>query len=170
MRLSQTIPCSNFIDFEPAENISAKFEVHDIGTQTCEEFKVSEKFNVDPTVGILCYDVTSRESFTNIKDLWFTELRELYGESFILCGLKLDLFDKTNPEHVSQREANDLRRRIGAYRSFRCSAKEYASKPHRKKSKKLSKLFSQALVLNLIKQDYIMNTWRIKEFCSCSIF
>ena len=71
---------------------------------------------------IYVYDITRRESFTNIPN-WKTEVeREITGKPFILIANKTDLSDE---RVVSKKEGENLAQQIGANMYFESSAKDY---------------------------------------------
>lgn len=61
-------------------------------------------FYKNANVAILCYDITRKDSFENVKDMWLNELKERLKISDLLicfCANKLDLFELQEvPENV----------------------------------------------------------------------
>ncbi len=83
-------------------------------------------------VFLLCYSVTSRSSFDNIRSKWLPEIKQHAPDvPYILVGTKDDLRDdketlaalrSKGQTAVTQAEADALAQEIGAYKSIICSA------------------------------------------------
>lgn len=81
---------------------------------------------------IMCFSVASPSSFENISSKWLPEAqKEAAGLPIILCGLKTDLrsdpdaaktLANKNQRMVSQFDAEELAKKIGAVRYMECSA------------------------------------------------
>ena len=64
-------------------------------------------------LAILVYDITRKESFENLKNVWLKELREHADKNVVLgvAGNKSDLYEK---EEVPEQEAREYAKSIGA--------------------------------------------------------
>lgn len=72
--------------------------------------------------------MTSLVSFMNVEETWFKEMNEEIQESkcpIILVGLKQDLYNPEDSEHVQENDAEALAERLGMVGSLRCSAKTH---------------------------------------------
>lgn len=78
------------------------------------------------SVGIICYSIVDKYSFSTIEEKWIRELKYNSPESeIVLVGTKSDLSSSTEPEKcVTFEEGESLARRIGALAFFECTAKE----------------------------------------------
>ena len=67
----------------------------------------------DAQVIILVYDITNKESFNEIKDYWYEQIKENCPKNIMLClvGNKCDLFES---EVVTEEEGKELAEDIGA--------------------------------------------------------
>ena len=98
-----------------------KLQLWDIAGQKHFSF-VRPPFYRGASAVIYVYDITRRESFTNIPN-WKTEVgREIVGKPFILIANKTDLADE---RVVSRKEGENLAEEIGASYYFETSAKDY---------------------------------------------
>ena len=64
-------------------------------------------------MAILVYDITVRQSYDSMKNEWYKQLKD-YGDSDVIIGIagnKSDLYDE---EAVSEQEARDFAKSIGA--------------------------------------------------------
>ena len=79
-----------------------------------EKYKsLTRFFYKDASAAILVYDITKKETFTNLKTYWVQQLKD-YGTNNIIiaiAGNKSDLYDK---EQVSEDEAKEFADSIGA--------------------------------------------------------
>ncbi|KAL5273360.1 RhoL family protein [Megaselia abdita] len=72
---------------------------------------------------LLCYSISSRTSFENIKSKWYPELRSFSKQvPIILVGTKLDLRVPNSEKFVTTNEGKKLRREIHAHALVECSA------------------------------------------------
>lgn len=85
----------------------------------------------DTDVILLCYSVVRPDSMENIKTKWMPELNKYLPDALIvLVGTQVDLRESaltttsTDPRsrHISTREGEDLKQKIGAFRYIECSA------------------------------------------------
>lgn len=72
---------------------------------------------------LLCYSISSRTSFENIKSKWYPELRSFSKQvPIVLVGTKLDLRVPNSEKFVTTSEGKKLKRDIHAYSLVECSA------------------------------------------------
>lgn len=79
-----------------------------------EKYKALTKFFYkDAAVAILVYDITRRESFDNVKNYWYNQLKENGDKNIVLgiAGNKCDLYEQ---EGVPEAEAREFAESIGA--------------------------------------------------------
>ena len=79
-----------------------------------EKYKALTKFFYkDAAVCILVYDITRKETFDNLKNFWYTQLKENSGSNVVLgvAGNKCDLYES---EEVKESEARQFAEEIGA--------------------------------------------------------
>ena len=79
-----------------------------------EKYKALTKFFYkDAAVCILVYDITRKETFDNLKNFWYTQLKENSGSNVVLgvAGNKCDLYES---EDVKESEARQFAEEIGA--------------------------------------------------------
>ena len=89
-----------------------KYELWDTAGQ--EKFRAVTRFLYkDAQVVILVYDITVKESFNEIKDYWYNQVKENCPTNTIIClaGNKCDLFER---EAVTEEEGKELAKEIGA--------------------------------------------------------
>lgn len=74
---------------------------------------------------LLCYSISSRTSFDNIKSKWWPEIRH-FGQNVpvVLVGTKLDLRIPNSEKFVTTSEGRRLRKEIHAHNLVECSAKK----------------------------------------------
>ena len=87
-----------------------------------EKFRsLGRNFYKDAYIICIIYDITNKQSFENIKEIWYPEI-EKHGEKFkilAIVGNKCDLYED---EEVEEKEANAFSEKIGA-KFFLISAK-----------------------------------------------
>ena len=79
-----------------------------------EKFKALTKFFYkDAAIVILVYDITRRDSFDNIKNVWYQEVKENGAKDIILgiAGNKSDLYEN---EEVPETEAREFATSVNA--------------------------------------------------------
>jgi Ras-related protein Rab-11B len=79
-----------------------------------EKYKSLTKFFYkDAAVCILVYDITLKQSFDNIKQYWYTQIKENADKNLVLgvAGNKSDLYEE---EAVPEQEAREYAKSIGA--------------------------------------------------------
>ena len=99
-------------------NKTLQFDIWDTAGQ--ERYRALTKFFYkDAAIAILVYDITRKESFDEMKNYWYNQLKNFSGKNIIIgiAGNKSDLFDK---EAVSEEEARKFASEIGAI--FRLSS------------------------------------------------
>ena len=96
----------------PELNEFITFDIWDTAGQ--ERYKSLTKFFFQGAkMAILVYDITVRQSYDSMKNEWYKQLKE-YGDSDVIIGIagnKSDLYDE---EAVSEQEARDFAKSIGA--------------------------------------------------------
>ena len=98
-----------------------KLQLWDIAGQKHFKF-VRPPFYRGASAIVYVYDITRRESFSNIPN-WKTEVeREITGKPFLVIANKTDLADE---RVVSKKEGENLAQQIGAHHYFETSAKEH---------------------------------------------
>uniref|UniRef100_A0A1B0GDG3 Uncharacterized protein n=1 Tax=Glossina morsitans morsitans TaxID=37546 RepID=A0A1B0GDG3_GLOMM len=74
---------------------------------------------------LLCYSISSRASFENIKSKWWPEIRHFSNNvPVVLVGTKLDLRIANSEKFVTTTEGRRLRKEIHAHSLVECSAKK----------------------------------------------
>eukprot|EP01017_Pseudomicrothorax_dubius_P024816 TRINITY_DN2637_c0_g2_i1.p1 TRINITY_DN2637_c0_g2~~TRINITY_DN2637_c0_g2_i1.p1 ORF type:complete len:152 (-),score=43.64 TRINITY_DN2637_c0_g2_i1:96-551(-) len=93
------------------ENKLIKYQIWDTAGQE-KYHALASLFYKDAKVGIVVYDITSRESFEDLK-IWLSELREKGPANMILAivGNKIDLITE---EKVTYQEASEYAKKAGA--------------------------------------------------------
>ena len=97
----------------PKINKSIDLDIWDTAGQ--EKYKSLTKFFYkDAKVAILVYDITQKESFTNMKQYWYEQLKEFGSKDIIIgvAGNKCDMYEK---EDVSENEGKEFAEQIGAF-------------------------------------------------------
>ena len=88
------------------------FDIWDTAGQ--ETYKALTKFFFQGAkMAILVYDITRKATFDNMKGEWYEQLKD-YGDSDVIIGIagnKSDLYDE---EAVSEQEAREFAKSIGA--------------------------------------------------------
>ncbi len=98
--------------FKDYKNQLVKFEIWDTAGQ--EKYRSLTKFFYkDAAAVILVYDVTREESFENLKNYWYNQLKENCDKNVVLgvVGNKCDLFED---EKVTENDAREFADKIGA--------------------------------------------------------
>lgn len=74
---------------------------------------------------LLCYSISSKTSFENVKSKWSPEIHHFsHNVPIILIGTKLDLRVPGSEKFVTTAEGKKLKRDIKAYSFVECSAKK----------------------------------------------
>ena len=98
--------------FEEFGGQCVKFEIWDTAGQ--EKYRSLTKiFYKDARIAILVYDITRKESFEELKNYWYNQLKECSPENIVIgiAANKCDLYDN---EQVSEDEARAFANEIGA--------------------------------------------------------
>jgi Ras-related C3 botulinum toxin substrate 1 len=125
-------------------------------------------------VFLICYSVTSRTSFNNVKHKWIPELEQYCpdGCARILVGTKVDLRpekttadnDRSQIDFVSIEEGEELARKSGLEGYFECSALTGGG---------VKNVFDNAIKASIAKRNQKMEDDRRKArrsvFINCSI-
>ena len=99
------------LDFPDLDN-SVKFDIWDTAGE--EKYRSLAKiFYKDAQVIIFVYDITCKQSFEEIKNYWYEEVKANVDNQSILAvvGNKIELY---NDQQVSNEEGRDFARKIGA--------------------------------------------------------
>ena len=89
-----------------------KFEIWDTAGQ--EKYRSLTKiFYKDAAVAILVYDITRKESYEELKNYWYNQLKEC-SPSNIVIGIAANKCDLYDNEQVSEDEARKFADEIGA--------------------------------------------------------
>ena len=98
--------------FEEYEGKCLKFEIWDTAGQ--EKYRSLTKiFYKDAAVAILVYDITRKESYEELKNYWYNQLKEC-SPSNIVIGIAANKCDLYDNEQVSEDEARKFADEIGA--------------------------------------------------------
>ena len=98
--------------FDEYDGKSIRFEIWDTAGQ--EKYRALTKiFYKDAGVAILVYDITRKESFDEIKEYWYNQIKECAPKNIVIgiAANKCDLYDN---EQVSEDEARNFANEIGA--------------------------------------------------------
>ena len=109
---STTGACFNSKEVFFGKNKSINFEIWDTAGQ--ERYRsLAKVFYKSANVCILVYDITRKESFTELKEYWIDEIKENTNADTILAliGNKSDLYEF---EEVKKKEGTELAKEIGA--------------------------------------------------------
>jgi small GTP-binding protein len=103
--------CSKNVFYEKL-NKNLLLDIWDTAGQ--EKYKALTKFFYkDAAVCILVYDITRKETFDNLKNFWYSQLKENSGDKVVLgvAGNKCDMYES---EEVTENEARKFAEDIGA--------------------------------------------------------
>ena len=98
--------------FEELDGKCVKFEIWDTAGQ--EKYRSLTKiFYKDARIAILVYDITRKDSFEELKNYWYAQLKESSPDNIIIgiAANKCDLYDN---EQVPEDEARAFANEIGA--------------------------------------------------------
>ena len=94
-------------------NKAIKFDIWDTAGQ--EKYRSLAKiFYKDAKAICLCYDITSKKSFEELKDYWYEQQTKLNADGnpiFAVVGNKIDLFDN---QQVKDEEGKEFAKKINA--------------------------------------------------------
>jgi small GTP-binding protein len=74
---------------------------------------IGRHFYKESYIVCLVYDITSKESFENLKTIWYPDLKE-YGEEYKIVALIGNKLDKFLEEEVSEEEGRKFAKEINA--------------------------------------------------------
>ena len=103
--------CSKNVNYEKLGK-NLLLDIWDTAGQ--EKYKALTKFFYkDAAVCILVYDIARKETFDNLKNFWYSQLKENSGSNVVLgvAGNKCDLYES---EEVKESEARQFAEEIGA--------------------------------------------------------
>ena len=103
--------CKQMI-FKEFDNQKIMFEIWDTAGQ--EKYRaLTQIFYKDASIAMLVYDITSAQSFEELKNYWYNQIKESAPKDIIvgICGNKADLIEK---EQVSLEEAKSFADDVGA--------------------------------------------------------
>ena len=88
------------------------FDIWDTAGQ--ERYRSLTKFFFQGAkLAILVYDITRKESFDNLKNDWYKQLKE-HGDSDVIIGIAGNKSDRYDEEAVPEQEARAFAQKIGA--------------------------------------------------------
>ena len=97
-----------------ANYTSKTVEVPELGESLQEKYRsLTRIFFQGAKLAILVYDITRKDSFENLKNVWLKELKEHADPDVVMgiAGNKSDLYEN---EEVSEQEAREFAKSIGA--------------------------------------------------------
>lgn len=96
------------------EKDGKKVSLHLWDTVGEEKFRaLGRNFYRDSYIIIIVYDICNRESFENIKEVWYPDIKN-YGEKFKILSLVGNKSDKYEEEEVNLEEAKEYAKEINA--------------------------------------------------------
>ena len=114
---------TNLKETTKANYVSKTIEIPEIGesitfdiwdTNGREKFKsMARIFYKGAKMAILVYDTTRKESYDNIKNWWYKDIKE-HGDPDIVIGIAGNKSDRYDDEEVSEQEAREFAESIGA--------------------------------------------------------
>ena len=94
--------------------IGKSIEINVIDTAGQERYRsLTRIFYQGAKMVILVYDITNKNSFDNIKDWWYKDVKE-HGDKNVIIGIAGNKSDEYDKEAVSEQEARDFAKSIGA--------------------------------------------------------
>jgi small GTP-binding protein len=89
-----------------------RFDIWDTAGQ--EKYRSLTKFFYkDATIAILVYDITRKQSFEELKNYWYDQLKTC-GEKNVVIGIAGNKCDKFDEEEVSETEAKEFASSVDA--------------------------------------------------------
>ena len=114
---------TNLKETTKANYVSKTIEIPEIGesitfdiwdTNGREKFKsMARIFYKGAKMAILVYDTTRKESYDNIKNWWYKDIKE-HGDPDIVIGIAGNKSDRYDDKEVSEQEAREFAESIGA--------------------------------------------------------
>ncbi|GAB1223025.1 hypothetical protein ENUP19_0128G0001 [Entamoeba nuttalli] len=117
----------NFCQIEPVGNDIFNVSLWDTaGQDEYSSYRAGCYNNCNFDVFLLCFSVTQRSSFRNIKNKWIIELRK-YAPTVpvIVVGTQVDLREDSNKDHISKKEGEKMAKELKAKRYVECTSKDY---------------------------------------------
>ena len=117
----------NFCQIEPVGNDVFNVSLWDTaGQDEYSTYRAGCYNNCNFDVFLLCFSVTQRSSFRNIKNKWINELKK-YATNVpvIVCGTQIDLRDENDKEHIGKKEGEKMAKELKAKRYVECTSKDY---------------------------------------------
>ena len=117
----------NFCQIEPVGNDVFNVSLWDTaGQDEYSTYRAGCYNNCNFDVFLLCFSVTQRSSFRNIKNKWILELKK-YSPNVpvIVVGTQMDLRDDNDKEHISKKEGEKMAKELKAKRYVECTSKDY---------------------------------------------
>ena len=98
--------------FKDYDNQVVKFEIWDTAGQ--EKYRsLTQIFYKDASIAILVYDITSEESFEEVQNYWYEQLKESAPKDIVI-GLAANKSDLFHNEKVPEEKARKFAQEIGA--------------------------------------------------------
>ena len=117
----------NFCQIEPVGNDVFNVSLWDTaGQDEYSTYRAGCYNNCNFDVFLLCFSVTQRSSFRNIKNKWILELKK-YSPNVpvIVVGTQMDLRDDNDKDHISKKEGEKMAKELKAKRYVECTSKDY---------------------------------------------
>ena len=73
---------------------------------------LGKNFYKDSYIICIVFDITQKDSFTNIKEIWYPDIQK-YGEKYHIISIIGNKCDKFKEEQISEDEANSFAKEIG---------------------------------------------------------
>lgn len=74
---------------------------------------IGKNFYKDAYIICLVFDITQRQSFENIKEVWYPEIKK-NGEKYVILSIIGNKYDKVEDEIIDEKEINSFAEEIGA--------------------------------------------------------
>ena len=79
-----------------------------------EKFRaLGKNFYKDAYIICIVYDITNKQSFNNVKEIWYPDVQK-YGEKFNIISIIGNKCDKFEEEEVNEEDAKSFTNEIGA--------------------------------------------------------
>ena len=94
--------------------IGRSITINIIDTAGQEKYRsLTRNFYKDTKMAILVYDITRKETYDEMKDWWYKDVKE-HGDPNIIIGIAGNKSDEYINEAVAEKEARDFAKSIGA--------------------------------------------------------
>ena len=110
---SSTRPNYGNKELKLKKNLSINLDLWDMGGGQEIYRGLNKNFIINSNIAILIYDICNKRSFEEIKNYHYETVKEV-GEKNIVCGLAGNKCDLFNSEEVSEKEAIQYSKEIGA--------------------------------------------------------